>query len=85
MVFFWKIESFIFRFQLLWNNICMTNPIHGNDYQFRQKSILMPGITFWTIPYDMDMPYIIKRTMHECTGSFPYDVIQHWSLTIEDF
>jgi hypothetical protein len=24
---FWKIESFIFRFQLLWNSICMTNPI----------------------------------------------------------
>jgi hypothetical protein len=27
MAFFWKIESFIFRFQLLWNSICMTNPI----------------------------------------------------------
>jgi hypothetical protein len=30
MAFFWKIESFIFRFQLLWNSICLTNPILRN-------------------------------------------------------
>jgi hypothetical protein len=27
MAFFWKIESFIFRLQLLWSRICCTYPI----------------------------------------------------------
>jgi hypothetical protein len=37
MAFFWKIESFIFRFQLLWNSICLTYPIGKSLFTFTKK------------------------------------------------
>jgi hypothetical protein len=62
MAFFWKIESFIFRFQLLFSCSCLTNPI------IKKRFFIGPQTYSTNLNFDHSWPAIPRDAHRANTG-----------------